>query len=248
MDSFGIPWAPVMGNHDNQCDALVPQITELFENCGTCLFEAGDATLGCGNYTIGINCGGEPISALIMMDTHDREGGGDSGIKFTWGYLTPEQNEWYRAEALRLKNEGYADSTLFVHIPPHIYRPISEQVFTGDTNESDSVYIDCPDEFVKDKDAFRFGVNYEVPSCPSHDDGVLDTIVETGHTKSVICGHNHINSSSLMYRGVCLTYSLKLGCISYSKRHLNGGTVVRITDSGACLPEHVYVDVSHLAN
>ena len=53
FDSFGIPWAPVMGNHDHQCgEAFVDGIADVFLSHKNCLFEKGDAALGCGNYII----------------------------------------------------------------------------------------------------------------------------------------------------------------------------------------------------
>ena len=248
MDSFGIPWAPVMGNHDNRCGVeLFRNVLRLLKQSENCLFEAGDPLLGYGNYTVGVNCGDAPASALIFMDTHSYVSMNHRGNPdFSWGALWNSQKRWYRSQVEKLREKGYSDSTLFVHIPIYGYEQAVNHIFTGDTHESDNFYVDCPEEFVKDKAGYRFGVNYEVPACPVRDDGVLDTIAELGHTKSVICGHNHINSASLIYRDVCLTYSLKFGNVSHFRRQQNGGTVMRVTDHGITLPEHVYVDVSHL--
>lgn len=248
MDSFGIPWAPVMGNHDNRCGVeLFRNVLRLLKQSENCLFEAGDPLLGCGNYVIGINRGKFPTSALILMDTGSYVGTLRKGDPdFSWGYVTSFQSGWYRSQVSQLKAKGYRDSALFVHIPIYGYEQAVNHIFTGDTHESDNFYVDCPEEFVKDRAGYRFGVNYEIPACPAKDDGMLDAIVETGHTKSVICGHNHINSASLIYRDVCLTYSLKFGNVSHFRRQQNGGTVMRVTDHGITLPEHVYVDVSHL--
>ncbi len=248
MDSLGVPWAPIMGNHDNRCGVeLFRKVVKLLKSSKNCLFEAGDPMLGYGNYVIGVNSGESPVTALIFMDTHSYVGTKRRGDPdFSWGYLWNSQKRWYVSQVSRLKEMGYSDSALFVHTPIYGYEQAVNRIFTGDTHESDIFYVDCPDEFVLDKAGYRFGVNYEIPACPRDDDGVLDTIVELGHTKSVICGHNHINSSSLVYRDVCLTYSLKFGNISHFRRQQNGGTVIKITDDGACLPEHVYVDVTHL--
>ena len=248
MDSFGIPWAPVMGNYDNRCGVeLFRNVLRLLKQSENCLFEAGDPLLGCGNYTVGVNCGDAPASALIFMDTHSYVSMNHRGNPdFSWGALWNSQKRWYRRETEKLRSAGYRDSTLFLHIPIYAYQSAVEEIFTGDTHESDNFYVDCPDEFVRDKEAYRFGVNYEIPACPAKDDGVLEMLTEQGHTRSVICGHNHINSASLIYRGVCLTYSMKFGNISHFRCQQNGGTVMRITDGGIALPEHVHIDVSHL--
>ena len=67
---------------------------------------------------------------------------------------------------------------------------------------------------------------------------------DEGHTKNVICGHNHVNTSSAIYRGVRLTYGVKTGAGSYHEEHLNGGTVLKLTSDGKVDISHVYVDAA----
>ncbi len=69
MDSFGIPWAPVFGNHDNesamgidwQCDRLLAS--------KHCLFARGTVS-GNGNYTVGIAIGDELLRVMYLLDSN----------------------------------------------------------------------------------------------------------------------------------------------------------------------------------
>ena len=47
VDSFGVPWAPVMGNHDHEdgCDPFV--IAEMLAEAEHCILEVGVPSMGC---------------------------------------------------------------------------------------------------------------------------------------------------------------------------------------------------------
>ena len=51
MDSFGIPWAPVYGNHDNESRKGIDWQNARFEAAPYCLFKKGSTT-GNGNYSV----------------------------------------------------------------------------------------------------------------------------------------------------------------------------------------------------
>ena len=69
MESFQIPWAPVFGNHDNECWLGVDWQCEQLEAAEYCLFEQGNIT-GNGNYTVGIMQGNELLRVFYMMDSN----------------------------------------------------------------------------------------------------------------------------------------------------------------------------------
>ena len=68
MDSFGIPWAPVYGNHDNETLRGVDWQNARLEAAPLCLFKKGSVT-GNGNYSILLTRNGTPCRALYMMDS-----------------------------------------------------------------------------------------------------------------------------------------------------------------------------------
>ena len=88
-----------------------------------------------------------------------------------------------------------------------------------------------------------FGVCYEgIASYPA-DNGFFDLIKELNHTKTVVCGHDHINSFCIKYEGVRLVYSLKTGCGCYWDKRLNGATLLTVNNQGNLTVEHIFANV-----
>ena len=73
FDSFGIPWAPVMGNHDNQCGAeTIQKYVDEYKTYKNFVYEEGPKNLGNGNFVIAVEEDGKILHGIIMLDTHDR--------------------------------------------------------------------------------------------------------------------------------------------------------------------------------
>lgn len=252
FDSFGIPWAPVMGNHDNQCgDAFVDDVAEIFLAGKHCLFEKGDASMGCGNYVIVIEESGKPVEALFMMDSHNRSSYTDENgeARNTWGKLYREQLAWYAAQNEQLRARGCNDSTLIMHIPMYAYFEASAAAYRPGIDWANLQYechTDYPDAWQPGVKAC--GVQYEGIGAPTIEDGVLDALIAGGTTKHVLVGHDHINNWMIDYRGVKLCFSLKAGPSAYWRPFLNGGTVLTVTEQGVSDIHHEYVDCSDLLN
>jgi len=256
MQSRGIPWAPVWGNHDNVTgDEFINEIADLYLTYPTCCYEKGDPTLGNGNYVIGIREENQIVEALFMMDTHWNiiyDYLDQNCVKQTYdsyAALTECQLEWYKEQVQTLRTLGCQDSAMIIHIPLYGYR----EAFFAATEEE----LRAPGK-VSLADSYRgigwkeeyqhtcFGVNREGISSPNFDDGVFSVFKEYGHTKHVIAGHEHINNFSILHEGIRLTYATKLGSGCYWNSDLNGGTVLTVTNHGVCTLRHEYVDVSHL--
>ena len=84
-----------------------------------------------------------------------------------------------------------------------------------------------------------------ITPCP-FDDGMLESILQEGHTRTVLCGHDHKNSFVITYKGVRLAYSLRSGNSSYHRPQALGGTLLRIGSDGVKSVEHLPVPVSQL--
>lgn len=73
MESYGIPWAPVYGNHDNE----IPSNTlnwqaDKYMAAEHCLMQKGPSNLyGCGNYVINITEKGELYTLCLCLITAD---------------------------------------------------------------------------------------------------------------------------------------------------------------------------------
>lgn len=250
LDGFGIPWAPVFGNHDNQDGAdAVNFVASRFLTHRNCMFEKGPEELGAGNYVISIEENGVPVSALFMLDSHDRmpyteEGGSES---LCWAKLIPQQLNWVEQQAENLKKRGCNDASIIMHIPNYAYRLASDAAYKNEINKNELKLEESYGEKCwNDGYTDSIGVQYEgIGSYPA-DDGVLESVKRTEIIKRIISGHDHINNWMIHYEGIDMIYALKTGAGCYWNTDINGGTVLKINKDGVYKVFHEYIDVSHL--
>ena len=250
VNSYGIPWAPVWGNHDNE-DGIeyVDTIEELYMQYDNCIYKEGEKELGSGNYVISIEENGTPITAIFMMDTHDHDIYIDENGNEYEGYskLNDEQKNWYELRAKSMKSLGYKDSAIIMHIPIFAYRTAFVEAFKQDIDPNTVTWQDSSnDEYWNEGYEDSYGVRYEYGGFPPVEDGVMDILEDIGHTKYMVVGHDHINNFVINYRGVNLVYGLKTGMGCYWDQRLNGGTVLRITSNGIEELYHEYINVDHI--
>lgn len=267
MDSFKIPWAPVFGNHDGEGNADKNWLADRYEESEYCLFKKGPNNIGgVGNYIINIMEGDKIVEFIIMMDSgvwrnypdesehfmysdalkDDYEGEeksknykeyklNDDGTRqqaqYGTGYefIAESQIAWYKwaIEGAAKINGGTApESTAVFHIALPEYHEAYLQWLDSGFN---------PD--------MGFGEMREQVCCPKINSGLFDVMKELGSTKNVLVGHDHINTFSVMYEGIRLTYGLKTGDRCYINDDLNGGTVLTLTDKGITNVEHKFVEV-----
>ena len=99
LESFDIPWAPVMGNHDGQGCGTEFWAAYSLSKAENCLFKFGPEDMGYGNYIINITENDKIIHTLFMMDTHGtNEFVLEDGTVVGDGYdhLWANQQEWYK--------------------------------------------------------------------------------------------------------------------------------------------------------
>ena len=247
LDSAGVPWAPMWGNHDNQGGAeYIESVVKRYLTHPLCLYERGPSELGNGNFVIRIEENGVPVEGILIMDSHDRapyvnEKGETSE---EWAKLWPEQIEWYREQIAALEADGCRDTTLIMHIPIYAYREAHAAAEKPgiDPKSVTPAMADTPDVWNPGYES-SFGVRHEgICSYPA-DEGMFDAILELGSTKTLIAGHDHVNNTVIRYRGVTFVYSLKAGPGCYWEPVLNGGTVLRIGESGVKEVQHEYVEI-----
>lgn len=241
LESFGIPWAPVMGNHDGQGTGTEFWAAYKLSNAENCLFEFGPKDMGYGNYIINITEKGKIVHTLFMMDTHgyaDFEVDGETVEGYD--HLWDNQQEWYKWAVNGIKdlNGGeVVESTVIFHIPVREYADAWEQVSVNKTEENTHGIGD-----VKNK-LFLFG-NKTEDCCPSPvNNGFFNLCKELGSTKNILVGHDHVNDFSVMYDGIRLSYSLKSGFGSYWTDQMIGGTTLSINSKGSVNIEHNYYDL-----
>lgn len=209
MDSLGIPWAPMFGNHDadGNCDANY--MADVMMESEFCLMQKGDPGMGIGNYIVNICEDEKIIHSLIFVDTH-----GDG--------IWENQIGWYQWAA----SGANAPSTVLLHIPLHQYQQAYDAAWDG------SGWKDGFDAFGEQNEA--------ICPEPGEDTGFFDTVKAVGLTKNIICGHDHINNFSLVYQGVRLTYSMRLGLYGQHSPEAMGATVLTVDNLGNVEVDHVH--------
>lgn len=221
MNSFGIPWAPVFGNHDAEGNCDANYLADIMLQSPYCLFKKGDPAMGCGNYIINICEGDKVVNSLIMMDTHR-------------SHLNETQIEWYKwaAKGIQSVTGEQTETTVFYHIPNAQYQYAYDAAWDSETGtwiDGFAASGECNEKICCPRDADGNPV----------DNGFFAAVKEIGTTKNIFCGHEHLNNFSILYEGVRMTYTLKVGMASGFKAGFNGGTKIVISDSGVSF-EHLY--------
>ncbi len=235
IDSYGIPWAPVMGNHDGQCCINEFWAAYLLFKAENCLFEFGPQNMGYGNYIINITENERIIHTLFMVDTHNNaefsleDGSTVSGYDHLWD----NQIEWYKWAVNGISEiEGKTvESSVFMHIPVYEYKDAWLNAYGS--NEPGTL-----DPKLAPK---ALGLRGEDVCCSPVNNGFFDVCKELGSTKNMFAGHDHSNNFQIYYEGIRLNYTLKTGYGAYYTEGLTGGTVISIDSDGTAYAEHCYM-------
>ena len=238
LDSYGIPWAPVMGNHDGQGCPSEFWCAYNFYKAKNCLFKFGPKDMGYGNYIIQIYENNQIVHTLYMMDTHSdlRDGANINGEKDGgYDHLWENQMQWYTwaVEGTNKLAGKPVESTVYFHIPLVEYKDAWEM-----TTENG--------KFKAEYAGTCFGDKGEDVCCAPANNGFFTLMQRLGSTKNVICGHDHVNSFSILYKGIRLTYGLKTGEACYWEPTRSGGTTVTVGADGSAAVAHHYVDTASM--
>lgn len=208
IDNFDIPWAPVFGNHDMEGDLSRYDYAELFETYKNCLFKVGYTNIGgVGNYIINIMAGSEEeyLGSVFMLDSNTST---RLNIQKYIG-LSKGQVDWYKW-AVEGLTKHFSSSGSTIKSVMYMHVPLNEYTKTKSEN-------------------LILGQNDEKCCVPENNSGMFDAILSLGSTKSVFCGHDHMNNAVYDYNGVLLGYGVQSGwCKNYAEESLKGGTLLRI--------------------
>lgn len=226
MNKLGVEWTLVYGNHDTESFAFYNKehLSDYYMKQPKCHFEKGEEDLtGMGNYMIKLqNPDGTLNTALMFLDSNSY-----LGKSFFSGFdvIHDDQIEWYKRTINELSTDGeIAPSLAFFHIPPKEFKEGWEKCYKG---SSDATYHLG---FVQEKDNY-FGY-------PKTKEGkFFDEMVKFGSCKGMFMGHDHLNTLSITYQGIRLTYGMSIDYLAYNgikKKHTQrGGTIIEISDDGS---------------
>lgn len=238
MESFDIPWAPIMGNHDGEGCLNEYWAAQHLAEAENCLFEFGPDGMGYGNYIINITEEGELVHTFFMMDTHDDAEFTleDGTVVEGYDHLWPIQLEWYEWAVNGIAEEAghIVPSTVVFHIPVYEITEAWEMVSVpDDMNEFGVIAPEYRD--------IAQGQVGEV-CCPAPvNNGFFDLCKELGSTETIIFGHDHYNDFVVEFEGITLAYGVKSGFGSYWDFEMIGGTTLNIDSEGhGELQQHYY--------
>ncbi|MBE6771943.1 MAG: hypothetical protein E7547_07370 [Ruminococcaceae bacterium] len=235
IDSYGIPWAPVMGNHDGQCLINEFWAAYLLYKAENCLFEFGPENMGYGNYIINITEKGKIIHTLFMLDTHNgAEFTLEDGTKVSgYDHLWDNQIEWYKwaVNGISEISGRTVESSVFIHIPVYEYKDAWIKAYGS--NETGTLSPELAPA--------ALGIRGEDVCCSPVNNGFFGVCKELGSTKNIFAGHDHSNNFQIYYEGIRLNYTLKTGYGAYYTDGLIGGTVISLDSDGAAYAEHCYM-------
>jgi hypothetical protein len=238
-------WAVVLGNHDAEPEdgPTREELIRYYESKPYSLTKEGEIDEGEGNYMINHLTSKGVTHTLVFIDSGGYvtpEVCAKYGYTYRDGYdfIKPEQLNWYKStlEETQRNNGGIMPtSTMFMHIPVVEHSYVNEE-------------------------AFLYGHKLE-PSCPSKiNSGVFAFVKELGSTKTIVCGHDHVNNYAVMYEGIKLMYSQSCSFGSYGTRdnlfaillksqdptfmNADGHTEFSINADGTCVDTPCYNDLN----
>ena len=232
IEEYGVLWAPVFGNHDNESRMGVRWQIEQFLSSPHCLFSRGNVT-GNGNYALRIRMNGRELFTLYMLDTSGchtvgnpwapEEGITEDNIDYDLlchtGGIYPDQIAWYEHTARKIAAErGEAVPSLaFFHIPLHAYDVAMKEKYG---------YV-LGTDFTADKDG-DFGVMCEHNGKRIDRDLSFYNAARSVGTVGFFAGHEHKNDLVMYHDGVCFAYGVKTGVATYYRNEAIGGTVITL--------------------
>ena len=245
IDSFGIPWAPVYGNHDFENSGMSPDTLALvFGNYRNCVFRNGPSCLAVdprygveakGNYVVDIverqDDGFRLVKSLVFFNS------GTKGI-------TGLQMEWYRdcMESAAPYGKGEEiSSAVFMHIPIPEYLDAALAAYR---DRNASLMESYTEEAWNDGYKDSFGAWHEGVSSASTPYGLAAIMKDAGNDL-VVCGHDHNNCYCIGYDGMTYLFTLKTGPGCYYEAGMEGGTEITIGSSGAASVRHCFFYEGH---
>lgn len=204
--SSNIPWAAVLGNHD-QCslsrEGVMKHIVGLKHTLSQLNPKDAHVIDGFGNYNLEVggvadsSFGNKSVLNLYFLDSGDY-----STVPSIYGYgwIKASQQFWFQETSKRLQREytkgsenlkGPAPGIAYFHIPLPEYASFDSSNYTG--------------------------VRQEGISSASVNSGFFTTLVEAGDVKAVFAGHDHINDFCGELTGINLCYAGGFGYHAYGK-------------------------------
>lgn len=200
-----MPWAVVLGNHDEEYKTSGVQIVEILKKLPHCVTTMEKGIKGASNFVLPVIGKDQKTKAVIYgLDSNssskieERVGGYD-----WFGF---DQIGWYRktSAAFTAKNGGKPlPSVAFFHIP----------------------FIEYNDAW-EGKTAYPIGVKNERVSCPDVNPGMFTAMVECNDVMGTFVGHDHTNDYIGVTHNIALAFGRCTGGVNAYGDLPDGGRVI----------------------
>ena len=187
VQSRGIPFAMIYGNHDDMNDVSKAGQFALYRAYSRCLpMNDTDKRVDCDTYNIPIlTSDGRTAWNLYMLDSawNDEHG--------QFWRIKEETVRWYErtSERLRAENGGVAvPSLLFVHVPLPQTKALCRSCATDDRR----AVRDGDGKVCLDTEKAQGVLGESIGACED-DAGLFDAMRAHGDVRAVVSGHDHLN-------------------------------------------------------
>lgn len=206
--SAKLPWAAVLGNHDQESIFTRKQVMEHIVPMEYTLSKVnphfhGKKIDGFGNYNLevkgmkGSKLEGKSVLNLYFLDSGDYST--DPNIT-GYGWIKPSQQAWFKETSAKLQKKYKSNPSAQSESAPSL------------------VYFHIPLPEVKIfRNSSIIGIKQEAISSPSYNSGFMETMVKAGDVKAAFTGHDHLNDFCGRLRGIELCYAGGFGYHAYGK-------------------------------
>lgn len=246
MESLGIPWAPVFGNHDNESKIGITEQCRRFSEAPHCLFARGSVS-GNSNYTVGIYDGETLSRVLYMTDSNGCGHTDDPDVCRRIG-LAPDQTAWLADTAAKIEAAcGHTVPGFFCcHIPtPDFHDAVvgagyqTEEEMKGLGDFCVGSPVPSCDNVIPARDPGDSGCKNEV--LHQHGDPRLAPLWHAHGIDGAFAGHFHRINLSVLYDGIRYTLGVKCGTYDYHAEGQTGGTKITLSpDRGTFTVTPIY--------
>jgi len=271
FDHEQVYFSTVFGNHDTEAFDYADRQTigDLYmsDYSEYCFFEQNFTDLDAATvpsvsnqFVVVKNTSGEITKLLLLIDSNAYENTGFiASAKGKYDVIHDAQIEWAQdtitefSKKAGLPEGEYLKTICFVHIPMGEYRVAIDDLITEIKNDEgkivsyeqnanpsgDTVFV----EGVWDESICYGGRNLE-GIAPQDADNFFEVLCDEMNTvEAVFCGHDHVNSGVVMYKGVMLAYGYSIDNEAYGNKirysgSQRGATVITLHNDGSFEQKH----------